>query len=201
MQHNAERIVVGAAACITALVTTASPLVAQEVIELPAEDRMARPPTSRNCPGWDPSWAMNGTLSDRSRMSTSTDRATSTSSMARSPEDHGRGPSGESCPPGRPGGRGAPASSAEPATYGHSPSAVTRASRSTTRRRRAFVLFGAGRRVRTGNPAGWPQIRPRFRGCSARTVSQSVVSTGEVQYLDFDATYSNRHSGTSCATG
>ena len=40
VQHNAERIVAGAAACITALVTTASPLVAQEVVELPAEDRI-----------------------------------------------------------------------------------------------------------------------------------------------------------------
>ena len=40
MQHNAERILVVATACITALVTTVSPLVAQEVIELPAEDRI-----------------------------------------------------------------------------------------------------------------------------------------------------------------
>lgn len=39
MQRNAERILVGAAAFVTALVTTASPLVAQEVVELPAEDR------------------------------------------------------------------------------------------------------------------------------------------------------------------
>ena len=39
LQHNAERILVGAAAFVTALVTTASPLVAQEVVELPAEDR------------------------------------------------------------------------------------------------------------------------------------------------------------------
>lgn len=40
MKHNAERILVVAAACITALVTTVSPLVAQEVIALPAEDRI-----------------------------------------------------------------------------------------------------------------------------------------------------------------
>ena len=39
LQHNAGRILVGAAAFVTALVTTASPLVAQEVVELPAEDR------------------------------------------------------------------------------------------------------------------------------------------------------------------
>ena len=40
MKHNIEGILVGAAACITALVPTAGPLVAQEVIELPVEDRI-----------------------------------------------------------------------------------------------------------------------------------------------------------------
>ncbi len=40
MHHHVERIVVGAAAFITALATTASLLVAQEVVELPAEDRL-----------------------------------------------------------------------------------------------------------------------------------------------------------------
>ena len=39
-QHYAERIVVGAAAFITALATVASPLGAQEVVELPAEERL-----------------------------------------------------------------------------------------------------------------------------------------------------------------
>ena len=39
-QRHAERIVVGAAAFITALATAALPLSAQEVIELPAEDRL-----------------------------------------------------------------------------------------------------------------------------------------------------------------
>ena len=39
MRHTVERTLVGAAACIAALAATAGPLVAQEVIELPAEDR------------------------------------------------------------------------------------------------------------------------------------------------------------------
>ena len=38
-KHHAERIVMGAAAFITALATVASPLAAQEVVELPAEDQ------------------------------------------------------------------------------------------------------------------------------------------------------------------
>ena len=39
-QDHAERIVAGAVALITVLATTSRPLPAQEVIELPAEDRL-----------------------------------------------------------------------------------------------------------------------------------------------------------------
>ena len=196
MKHNVERILVGAAACITALVTTASPLVAQEVIELPAEDRILSADFEelyRVGSLLGDEWDTFGQIADvdfdaagnlhvldgQAAKITVVDRE---GNLVRQFGRVGEGPGEFS------GVRDVWALTA----CSDQSVAVYDAGR------RVFRSFWFRRRVRTGNPAGRPQI---CRDSGAAVRGRVAVRGVDRRGSSIGRHLPNRHSGTSCATG
>lgn len=182
MQHSAERILVVAAACITGLVTTVSPLVAQEVIELPAEDHILSADFEelyRVGSLLGDAWDTFGQIADVDFDGVGNlyvldgQAATITvvdleGNLIRQFGRVGEGP-----------GEFSGASNVWALTVCSDQSVAV-----YDAWRRAFVLFGADGEFERGIRLGGPRF-VSIPGLQCEAGSQSVVSTGEVEYLDF----------------